>query len=198
MSRAVILVHGIHTDKERAEAWGSALGARIIALAAGGLIGVHLYEYGWLSGTAIRFPWVGGAVREHEVARFQAWVADIARRYGPDVSLDAIGYSFGSYLVGHSMTDAPGPRSFWRKVGLMGCILSSRDDWSDKAGHYESVLNLWSHEDEIVRFSTFGQAGWKGFVQAPAAVQNFETDSTHGDYEQPGPAWKALLSFMAS
>src|SRR5262249_21995050 len=142
--------------------------------------------HGWIFPPWIRFE----VYRHRAVARFQRFVADTARRYGPDVSLDAVGYSFGSYLVGHSMTDAPGPRAFYSRVVLMGCILSSRDDWSERTGHYQRALNLYSREDEVVRFSTLGQAGWCGFKRAPVDVGNTQAIGyEHTSYERPGPAW---------
>ena len=198
MSRAVVIAHGIHTSQERAESWMRPLAARILRECPG-VTACHPYEYGYLTGTAIRLPFIGAAVRRHEVRRFQQWVAALARRYGPDVELSAIGHSFGTYLIGHAMTDEGEARSFFGRLALMGCILSSRDDWSDKIGHHTAVRNLFSHDDEIVRFSTFGQAGWCGFVCAPPDVENEEMKGfEHDDYTKNGPAWDALTDFLGA
>lgn len=200
MKRAVVIAHGLHTDPAKAEAMARPLGEAILRRCPD-VVSWHLYEYGWLSAMAIRFPWVGGHVRRREVGRFQAWVATLLQgliaEHGAGVQLDAIGYSFGSYLVGHSMTDQPGPRAFYNRVILMGSILSSRDDWSDKRGHYQRALNLFSSEDEVVQFSTFGQSGWRGFKEHPTSVVDFECPKyEHDSYQRPGPAWLAAENFL--
>lgn len=200
MPRAVVLVHGIRTSREDAEMWGLRLGEQI-RRACPDVLGVHLYEYGFLSAFAIRFPWVGGAVRRRQVGRFQRWVAALSQRYGGDVELDGVGYSFGTYLIGRSMTDAPGPRSFWGRLVLMGSILSARDDWSDKTGHYARALNLFSAKDEVVHFSTFGQSGWAGFLSrtlAPNVRQMDVTPAEHEDYKGPGVPWDDAVGFLAT
>jgi len=198
--RAVILAHGLHTSKEEAEAWAAGLEPQ---LRAGNpeIVAVLLWEYGWTSAFAVRFPWVGGAVRRRLVGRFQRWVAqqllELEELHGGGIVLDGVGYSMGSYLVDHAMTDAPGPRVFWDRVVLMGSILSSRDDWSDKAGHYTRAVNLFSREDDVVKMSTFGQSGWKGFTRRPSSVIDFECPGyEHGDYERPGLAWSAAANFL--
>jgi hypothetical protein len=198
--RAVILAHGIHTTKKEAEAWAAGLEPRLRENNPD-IAAVLLWEYGWTSAFAVRFPWVGGAVRRHLVGRFQGWVAqqlhELEEEHGRAVVLDAVGYSMGSYLVGRSMTDAPGPRAFFDRVVLMGSILSSRDDWSSRFGHYTQALNLFSSEDDVVKMSTFGQSGWRGFTKQPREVTNFEClGYEHGDYERPGPAWTAAANFL--
>jgi len=200
VKRAVVLVPGIHTTKREADAWKAGLEPRIL-VACPDVVRVLLYTQGWISAFAIRVPWIGAGVRRRAIGRFQRWVAGTAQalkeEFRVEVQLDAIGYSFGSYLVGHSMSDAPGPRSFWGRVALMGSILSSRDDWSARAGHYQQALNIYSPEDDVVHFSTFGQSGWAGFRRAPAIVRNREVFYEHGDYQRPGPAWKIATDFLA-
>lgn len=199
MKRAVFLVHGLHTSREEARAWAGPLGEKIQA-ANPDVVAVRLYAYGWLSAFAVRFPGVGGHVRRREVGRFQAWVRDqvqqLEQQHGK-LAIDGVGYSMGTYMLDHSMTDAPGPRTFWDRLVLMGSILSSRDDWSDKAGHYMRAVNLFSSEDDVVRWSTFGQSGWQGFKAAPTTVVNYLCPKyEHGDYEHPGLAWTAAANFL--
>lgn len=199
MKRAVFLVHGIRTSRPEARAWAGLFGEKIQA-ANSDVVAVRLYEYGWLSAFAVRFPFVGGHVRRREVGRFQAWfrdqVQELEQLYGK-LAIDGVGYSMGTYIIDHSMTDAPGPRTFWDRLVLMGSILSHRDDWSDKAGHYQRAVNLYSREDDVVRWSTFGQSGWKGFKERPSSVVDFECLAyEHGDYERPGPAWDAAANFL--
>lgn len=192
--RAVVLVHGVCTSRPEAEAWYAGLAPR---LNLPGVDGVHLYEYGWVAAPLIRFE----VYRHHAVKRFQTWLADLARRYGPDVTLDVIGYSFGSYLVGHAMTDAGGPRADFGSVVLMGSILSSRDDWSEREGHYRRALNIYSREDEVVRFSTIGQSGWKGFIARGLERDVSNTHAVgyeHPDYQRPGVAWDFAAGFLAA
>lgn len=196
MSRILLIVHGIRTNKKRAQAWMHPLRDKIMA-AAPDIQAAYLFEYGFLGVLGFRAPLIGGHNRKHFVRRFQRFVA-WARKRHPDAAVEVVGHSFGTYLIGHSMTDEGGPRAFYDRVVLMGCILSSRDDWTDKAGHYTRVLNLWSGKDRVVEFDTLGQSGWRGFIQAPPAVQSLEMPGySHTDYCAPGTAWEALTGFLA-
>lgn len=165
-----------------------------------GILGVHPYLYGWLGAAAIRLPLLGPAVRRAHVKSFQRWLAELTRLYGTDAQLSVVGHSFGTYLIGHAMTEDTGePRAFFDRVILMGSILSSRDTWEERDGHYHHVLNLFSREDEVVRFSTFGQSGWCGFRRPRGSVYQLPMPGyEHTTYLRPGVAWSHTAEFLSN
>ena len=83
----------------------------------------------------------------------------------------------------------------------MGSILSSRDDWTQREGHYRRALNIYSREDEVVRFSTLGQSGYKGFIARELERDVSNTHAVgyeHPDYQRPGVAWDFAVGFLAA
>ena len=196
MSRILLIAHGLRTDKKRAQGWMHPLRDKILA-AAPDYEAAYLFEYGFLGVLGFRAPFIGGANRKHFVTREQRFVA-WARKRHPGADVDLVAHSFGTYLADHSMHDDGGPKAFYNRIVLMGCIMSSRDDWKDKAGHYGPVLNLWSASDQVVEFDTFGHAGWRGFNDPPSAVRNEEMPGySHTDYCAPGKAWDETVKFLA-
>lgn len=207
--RRLICVPGIYTTHREAEAWAESLGTHVMTTCPD-VEGYHVYSTGWVGASTIGFPGLGHVYRRRAVGRYQAWVSDLVqavyaedrRLDRPKTEIDVFGYSWGTYLVGHSMSDRPGPGAIYDRVVLMGSILSSRDDWRDKAGHYGRALNLYSREDQVVRFARlgpFGQSGAIGFTLAPENVRQQEFPKyEHGDYQKDGPAWDRAAEFLAT
>jgi hypothetical protein len=211
IGRAIILVHGIHTSKKEARAWMTPF-AEVLKQTNPGVL-VFPYTYGYVLGTSIAFPVRGRIVRRRAVRRFQKWAAQLVKRLGPDVELDAVGHSFGTHLVNESMVQDGGPRTFFRRVVYMGGIVSTRETFGRHDDHLDGVLNLYSREDEIVRLCPFGHCGWKGFkyhsvrtadgsfisIQHGIPVTQIDmTPLEHEDYTLPGStAWGNAASWLA-
>lgn len=192
--RIVVLTHGVETSPSTAASWMPALAGRIDH----GDVAVAQYRYGKLSFWAVGLPFVGPIVRAHHVTAFQKFVAELCRRY-PESEIDFIGHSFGCYLGFESMR-APGAfRPFWRKMLLMAPAVSSRETFEDVAGHYQKIECFHSDNDEVIKFSDFGQAGYRGFAYAGNFTRVENDDMTpfgHHDYTLPGKAWDAACVFL--
>lgn len=162
------------------------------------------FLYGWTSGLGIRLPFYGLWTRRRLTKKLQKFLVRQLRREPPGTQVDAIGHSFGTWLIHRSMTYKGRVKAFYRRIIYAAGIVSSRENFEDEAGHYSGILNLYSREDDVVRLAPFGHAGYNGFFYAdrpgePLRVHVINADMTpfeHDDYTQPGKAWELTLKFL--
>jgi hypothetical protein len=193
----VILVHGIHTSKREAREWMRKMGLYLSRAIPG--LEVLQFKYGWISGISVRLPIWGWFSRRRKTRKFQRFVARAVKERGPETHPDVVAHSFGTWLAHHSMTKG-GPKTFFRRLVYMGGIVSSREDFRAEEGHYEKVLNLYSRNDMVVRYSLFGHCGHRGFINASTLrVQSVDvTPAEHGDYIKPGRMWGEAGEFLTA
>lgn len=192
----IYIVHGIRQHPIAANAWMNRLAAVITA--ASPTAWVRLHMWGFLGA----MPWrLSRRVRRAQVRRLQQRIAD-DRVMFPNATIDAIGHSAGTYLLWHAMTQEGAPRAIFRRLVFMGGIVSSRETFERQIGHVDSLLNLYSREDEVVAVSTFGQSGWHGFKEQvrpfaePHLHQMDMTPFEHDHYERHGAAWQKAVEFL--
>jgi hypothetical protein len=204
--RLVVLIPGIHEGREKALRWMQPFAD---FLASPGTE-VLIYTHAWLSALATFLPGIGNVVREHQVRKFQVWLAaTLVTR--PGAVVDAVGHSFGGYIPFAAMTAEGGPGAVYRRLALMAATVSSREDFKSAVGHFQAILNLYSTTDTVVLLSTIGQAGRIGFANGipfdrklgkhdtDPMVRNLDcTPYRHRDYENPGEAWDAVRAFLAT
>jgi alpha-beta hydrolase superfamily lysophospholipase len=193
INRLVIPVHGIHNSRRKARAWTALLAARL----AGPGVLVAPYLWGWLPALAIKAPWIAGWTERHYVTGLQRFARELkAENTGADLCL--VGHSYGTQLSYGATGDEFGPGLKCARLVLMASIVSARERLADLKAHAGRLLNLWSPEDEVVKFSTIGLSGWQGFRNADGKqIVNLEMSKyEHADYEAPGPAWEAAAAFL--
>jgi len=196
-TRLIVIIHGIHTSKERAASWMPALGRHLkgddTACA------VNVYTYGWRSGTAMRFPIVGWFSRRARVKRFQRHIAKLRLLY-PGAKIQVVAHSYGTWISHYAMAKGKlEMRTWYDDIVYMGSIV--HQDEYGKSVPVGRAINLYSPDDKVVDGAPgFGESGTVGFVPAGnGRIENKHMSGyRHGHYLEPGLAWDTARDFLVS
>lgn len=169
IEKIVVLVHGIGTKKKEflgRNGWGGKFKQFIESRSQGRVLVVPVF-WGhlrfWMSGRWMR-GYFGHTMKRRAVRRIQRTVAELQAAH-PDVSIDYVGHSLGTWLGYRSMhLETDQPKAIYQNVVLMAAVVSAREDFQRTVGHFKALWNLYSRSDEMTRFNPYGHAGFKGFL----------------------------------
>ena len=180
INHLIITVHGIRTKGDWQDELEVLLGARP------GLQ-VCKFTYGYFSAVAFLIP----VVRWIVAGRFRRWVLPKLHQLSPDVRVDIVAHSFGTYLVAKSLPYLPANR----KIGTIifaGSVLKPAFPWYiyTENGRVGRVINECGTRDNVLVLNQFvalfmgmaGRVGFNGIVGE--RFMNRYHPFNHGQYFQ--------------
>lgn len=196
MKGCLVVTHGIKTGDRRADEWMPKLIGRLIKDLRIDAKRIIQHRWGYASAFSVRVPFYGLMYRMRKVKQLQRLVLELRKKFG---TVNILAHSMGTKFSHNSMTGDKGPHAFYDRIIYMGGVVSSRENFLNETGHFGDILNMWSDKDDIVQWSTFGHAGYKGFAHADEMENVTNVDMTpmdHGDYLEDGPAWDQVVRFL--
>ncbi len=192
VKRVITLVHGINNRVDEAR-WLDDLKAyldnRIREKDLGNEIVVLIHRWNPFIFRFFTFiPAISRVFRHSQITKFQKYLAWVARSYGANVLIDAVGHSFGCHKIHYAMThESSQPKAFYRRVVLIAAAVTSRFKPEDAAGHFEQEHYFYSSDDGLIRISPIGNAGWAGPYYADGeSIYSYEFDGyDHSTYFAP-------------
>jgi esterase/lipase superfamily enzyme len=189
-----VVVHGIHTDKDKAAGWMPALAMKLRRECG---MGVALMRYGWTSGVSIRMPVWGYFSRRSKLAKLRRLVRRLQKQH-PGERISIVAHSFGTWLAFWAgFKGRPAKRVDLDRVVLMAPIIDVDQEFPADYGP-RRIACYFSREDDVIRKAPFGHAGAWGFSKADGkrVVNRDFTPYEHGDYTEPGGSWDAAVEFL--
>jgi len=189
IKRVIVLTHGINntvTEAKWLDEMKAYLDKQVYAKELGNEVEVLIHRWNPFFFRFFKFIQVASRRwRNSQVRKFQKYIAWIRKVYGPNVQIDIVGHSFGTYKAHYSMMlETDQPKSFYRKLVLIGAAVSSRFKPGEAAGHFTEEHYLYSEDDDAIASSPIGNAGWAGpFYTDGISILGYDfSPSGHSDY----------------
>lgn len=189
IKRIIVLTHGINNTVNEAK-WLDEMKAyldkQVYAKELGNEVEVLIHRWNPFFLKFFTFlPVISRRWRSSQIAKFQKYIAWIRKMYGPNVLIDVVAHSFGTYKAHHAMThESNQPKAFFNRLILIAPAVTSRFKPEDAAGHFIEEHYLYSEEDSIIAISPIGNAGWTGpYYEDGDSIYAYDyTPADHSDY----------------